>query len=34
MTYGKWIWGIVFLLVAMYAFNLFGFQDKVKSWFA
>lgn len=33
MTYGKWIWGIVILLVLMYAFNIMGFKDTVKGWF-
>lgn len=33
MKYGKWIWGIIFLLIALYVFNLFGFKDMVKGWF-
>lgn len=33
MTYGKWIWAILFILVIAYTFNIMGFKDKVKSWF-
>lgn len=34
MTYGKWIWGGIILLVLLYVLNLFGFADTINDLFS